>query len=144
MIDALYAASSKGTKIDLIVRGICCLVPGVPGLSERIRVRSIIGRYLEHSRIYRFGSRSRERTYLVGSADLMPRNLDHRVEALTPIEDPGLQFRLDEIFEVLMADDDLSWELTSDGTWHRVALEGGVNAHDTLQGLAVARSRAHL
>lgn len=144
MIDALYAASQRGTRIDLIVRGICCLVPGLPGLSDRIRVRSIVGRYLEHSRIFRFGSRSRSRTYLVGSADLMPRNLDHRVEALAPVEDPNLQFRLDEIFEVLLSDDELSWELSSDGTWSRVALEGGVNAHETLQSLALARSRAHL
>lgn len=144
MIDALYTASQKGARIDLIIRGICCLVPGVPGLSERIRVRSIVGRYLEHSRIFRFGSRSRDRTYLVGSADLMPRNLDHRVEALAPIEDPNLQFRLDEAFEVLLADDELSWELAPNGTWSRVALEGGVNAHETLQGLALARSKAHL
>lgn len=144
MIDALYAASQEGTRIDLIVRGICCLVPGVTGLSERISVRSIVGRYLEHSRIFRFGSRSRDRTYLVGSADLMPRNLDHRVEALAPIEDPGLQFRLDEVFEVLLSDDELSSELSPDGTWSRVALEGGVNAHETLQGLALARSKAHL
>jgi polyphosphate kinase len=144
MIDALYAASQNGTRIDLIVRGICCLVPGVAGLSETIRVRSIVGRYLEHSRIFRFGSRARDRNYLVGSADLMPRNLDHRVEALAPIEDPNLQFRLDEIFEVLLSDDELSWELSPDGTWSRVAQAGGVGAHETLQGLALARSRAHL
>jgi polyphosphate kinase len=144
MIDALYAASEAGTKIDLIVRGICCLLPQVPGLSSNIRVRSIVGRYLEHSRIFRFGSRARSRTYLMGSADLMPRNLDHRVEALAPVEDPDLQFRLDEIIDVLMADDELAWELGGDGQWHRLPAERGVNAHDTLQGLAQARARAHI
>ncbi len=144
MIDALYAASEAGTKIDLIVRGICCLIPAVPGMSANIRVRSIVGRYLEHSRIFRFGSKARSRTYLIGSADLMPRNLDHRVEALVPVEDPDLQFRLDEIFDVLMADDELAWTLGSNGQWQRVPAESGINAHDTLQGLALARARAHL
>jgi polyphosphate kinase len=144
MIDALYRASQAGAKVDLIVRGICCLIPRVPGLSDNIRVRSIVGRYLEHSRIYRFGSRSRTRTYLIGSADLMPRNLDRRVEALTPVEDPNLQFRLDEIIEVLLSDDELAWELDSAGAWHPVPTERGVNTHDTLQALAHARARAHL
>ncbi|MGQ0848014.1 MAG: polyphosphate kinase 1 [Actinomycetota bacterium] len=144
MIDALYVASKAGTRIDLIVRGICCLVPGVEGLSENIRVRSIVGKYLEHSRIFRFGSRARDRVFLIGSADLMPRNLDRRVEALAPVEDPDLQFRLDEMIEVLMADDDLAWELNRDGTWVRVAGELGVNAHETLQGLAVTRAKAHI
>ncbi|HKX76018.1 MAG TPA: polyphosphate kinase 1 [Acidimicrobiia bacterium] len=144
MIDALYTASEAGAKIDLIVRGICCLVPGVPGQSSNIRVRSIVGRYLEHSRIYRFGSRSRTRTYLIGSADLMPRNLDRRVEALAPVEDPDLQFRLDEVIEVLMSDDFLAWELGPEGQWGKLPLEQGVNAQETLQGLAQARARAHL
>ena len=144
MIDALYAASEAGTKIDLIVRGICCLIPEVPGMSSNIRVRSIVGRYLEHSRIFRFGSKARSRTYLIGSADLMPRNLDHRVEALVPVEDADLQFRLDEIFDVLMADDELAWKLGSNGQWQRVPTESGINAHDTLQGLALARARAHI
>lgn len=142
MIEALYAASEAGTKVDLIVRGICCLIPRVPGMSSNIRVRSIIGRYLEHSRIYRFGSHQRERTYLIGSADLMPRNLDHRVEVLGPVEDESLQLRLDEIFELALADDELAWELSADGHWFRVGAERGVNSHDTLQGLAVARARS--
>jgi len=142
IIEALYAASEAGTKIDLIVRGICCLVPRVPGMSSNIRVRSIVGRYLEHSRIYRFGSRQRPRTYLIGSADLMPRNLDHRVEVLGPVEDPSLQYRLDEILDVALADDELAWELSSDGSWFRVGAERGINSQDTLQGLATARARS--
>lgn len=141
MIDALYEASAAGTRIDLIVRGICCLRPGIPGLSENIRVRSIVGRYLEHSRIYRFGARGRDRAYYIGSADLMPRNLDRRVEALAPVEDPTNQFRIDEIFDVLLADDALAWELDATGVWHRVPEIHGINAHDTLQDLAIARSR---
>jgi polyphosphate kinase len=144
MIDALYEASEAGTRIDLIVRGICCLVPGVPGQSSNIRVRSIVGRYLEHSRIFRFGSRSRSRTYLIGSADLMPRNLDRRVEALSPVDDPDLQFRLDEILEVLLADDELAWELATEGHWVKVPSEQGVNAQETLTALAQARARALL
>src|SRR4029077_2844894 len=95
-VDALYAASQKGTEIDLIVRGICCLRPGIPGLSERIRVRSILGRFLEHSRIYRFRRPERGARYLVPSAALMNRNLDKRVETLVQIDDPLLQARLEE------------------------------------------------
>lgn len=142
MIDELYAASIAGCRVELVVRGICCLVPGVPGLSERIAVRSIVGRYLEHSRIYRFGARGHDRTYLIGSADLMERNLDRRVEALTPVEDPDLQFRLDEILEVCMADDSLAWQLGADGVWSKVPTVLGVDTHRTLQGLAEARAVA--
>lgn len=141
LIDALYAASKAGVKIELVVRGICCLRPGVSGLSENITVRSIVGRYLEHSRIYRFGTRTRGRIYLIGSADLMPRNLDHRVEALAPVEDPDLQFRLDELTEVLMADDVLAWELGPDGHWNKVERAMGVDTHVTLRGLAAARAK---
>jgi polyphosphate kinase len=140
-IDALYAASQSGTEIDLIVRGICCLVPGVPGLSENIRVRSIVGKYLEHSRIVRFGRDPMEASYFIGSADLMPRNLDRRVEALVPVADPTLRARLAEIQDVLLADDLLAWELGSDGTWRRVDVTNEVNAHKRLEELAVARAR---
>ena len=140
LIDALYEASQAGVGIDLLVRGICCLRPGVSGLSETVRVRSIVGRFLEHSRIYRFGSEARGYDYLIGSADWMPRNLDRRVEALTPVEDPALQLRLAEILRVGFDDDELAWELDADGVWHKVASTNGINAHRTLQALAVERS----
>ena len=142
IISSLYQASSAGARVDLIVRGICCLRPGVAGLSENIRVRSLVGRYLEHSRIYRFGSRGRERHYYIGSADMMERNLDRRVEALAPVFDPGLQFRLDEVIDVLLADDNLSWQLDADGEWTRVLPTSGVDAHEALQDLATARASA--
>ncbi len=142
MVDALYHASIQGVRIDLIVRGICCLRPMIEGLSENIRVRSIVGRYLEHSRIYRFGARGRDRHYYIGSADLMPRNLDRRVEALAPITDPDLQFRLDQILDVLLADDNLAWELRADGSWARLTDGDGIDAHVTLQELARARATA--
>jgi polyphosphate kinase len=144
IIEALYRASQAGTRIDLCVRGICGLVPGVAGLSENIKVRSIVGRYLEHSRIYRFGARGRERHYLYGSADMMPRNLDRRIEALAPVNDPDLQFRFDEIFDVVFADDTLAWELKPNRTWVRVEGEGAVDTHEALQELALVRSTAHL
>jgi polyphosphate kinase len=139
-IDALYDASGAGVRVDLIVRGMCGLRPGVPGLSDRIRVRSIVGRYLEHSRIFRFGSPKRGFQHYIGSADLMPRNLDRRVEVTTPIRDPGLRARLDEILEVCLEDDVLAWELGSDGTWSKVETRGGVNAQERLAGMAVARA----
>lgn len=144
IIRALYEASQAGTKIELIVRGICCLRPGVQDLSENITVRSVVGRYLEHSRVYRFGARGSERTYLLGSADMMPRNLDRRVEVLMPVDDPDLQFRLDEMFDVVLADDNLAWELKPAGTWHRVRPATEVDAHAALQDLALARASAHL
>jgi polyphosphate kinase len=144
IIEALYEASQTGTRIELCVRGICSLIPGVPGLSENIEVRSIVGRYLEHSRVYRFGARGRERTYLYGSADMMPRNLDRRIEALAPVTDPDLQFRLDEVLDVLFADDTLAWELHPDRTWSRVDAKDTVDTHEALQELALLRSATHL
>jgi polyphosphate kinase len=140
LIDALYEASQAGVRIDLLVRGICCMRPGVPGLSETVRARSIVGRFLEHSRIYRFGSDARGYDYLIGSADWMPRNLDRRVEALTPVEDAALQMRLAEILRVGFDDDELAWELDAEGVWHKVASTQGIHAHRALQALAVERS----
>ena len=139
LIEALYEASTAGASIDLVVRGICCLRPGVKGLSENIRVRSIVGRYLEHSRIFAFGGRE-ERHYYIGSADLMPRNLDRRVEAVTPVDDPALKDRLQEILDVNLADDRLAWELGPDGCWTKVEADGGCSTHDRLQELALARA----
>lgn len=141
MIDELYAASAAGVQIDLVVRGICCLRPQVPGLSETIRVRSIVGRYLEHARIFHFahGASDGGPAYYIGSADLMPRNLDRRVEALTPVEDPALQAELDEILEINLADDTLAWVLGPDSTWTHVRGAGEVDTHERLQQLALAR-----
>ena len=118
-IDALYEAAQAGAQIDLIVRSMCCLRPGVSGLSESIRVRSIVGRYLEHSRIFRFGSDERGPRYYIGSADLMQRNLDRRVECVAPVTDPALTARLEEILSVALADDVLAWELGIEG-WAKV------------------------
>lgn len=146
MIDHLYAASCAGVKIDLVVRGICCLRPRVPGLSDNIRVRSLIGRYLEHSRIFHFanGAGPGEPVTYIGSADLMPRNLDRRIEAMVPVIDPRLQRRVMEILQVGMADDTLAWKLGPDGGWSRVApidAGGTVDAHLRFQELALARAR---
>ncbi|MFN2507069.1 MAG: RNA degradosome polyphosphate kinase [Acidimicrobiales bacterium] len=140
VIDALYAASQGGVNVDLIVRGICCLRPGVPGQSENIRVRSIVGRYLEHSRIFAFGTRE-SRRYYIGSADLMPRNLDRRVEAVVPVKPGELQDRLQEILDVNLADDTLAWALGPDGSWAKVETSEGVNTHLRLQELAYERAR---
>jgi polyphosphate kinase len=140
-IDALYDASAAGVRIDLAVRGICCLRPGVRGLSDSIRVRSIVGRFLEHSRVYRFGEPGTDARYFISSADLMPRNLDRRVEAAVPVDDPELRTRLDEILQVTFADDVLSWELRADGGWSKVPTVHGLDAQETLMGLAAARAR---
>jgi polyphosphate kinase len=137
MIDALYTASAAGCDIDLHIRGICCLRPGVPGLSDRIRVRSIVGRYLEHSRIFRFDEGDEAR-HFIGSADLMPRNLDHRVEAVAEVLDPELKARLDEVLEVNARDDVLAWELRPDG-WARVPA-GRFEAHVAFQRVAAERA----
>jgi polyphosphate kinase len=135
LIDLLYEASQAGVDIDLIVRGICCLRPGVPGLSENIRVRSLVGRYLEHSRIYRFanGSGDGKPVHLIGSGDLMPRNLDRRIECLVPVEVEALQAELDSVLAVNLADETLAWALEPDGRWERVSEAGGLNAHDEFE-----------
>jgi polyphosphate kinase len=139
MVAAVYKASQAGVEIDLIVRGMCSVTPGVPGVSETIRVRSVVGRYLEHSRIFCFGRDERER-FLMGSADMMERNLDRRIEALTPVEDPLLQERLRTILSVMLSDDRRAWSLDSEGEWRRVetlvAEPRGVDTFETLQALA--------
>jgi polyphosphate kinase len=180
VIDALYSASQSGVQIDLIVRAMCSLRPGVPGMSDNIRVRSLIGRYLEHSRIFYFGAGTNPRPgegngrrgaparqpltaggdavatvngppvwpglpeggcYLMGSADMMERNLDRRVEALVDVRSPEIQSRLREILEVVLADDELAWELSADATWHKVPITKHFNAQHHFQELALSRAR---
>ena len=118
VIDELYAASQAGASVDLVVRGVCALRPGVPGLSDRIRVRSVLGRFLEHSRLLIFEAGKRTAFYL-GSADLMPRNLDDRIEVVVPVEEPEAQQEIAEAFDALLADTACAWELAGDGVWHR-------------------------
>jgi polyphosphate kinase len=122
-IRALYQASQAGVRIDLNIRGICCLVPGVPGVSETIKVNSVVGRFLEHSRIFAF-QRDDETKVYIGSADLMPRNLDTRVELVTPVDDPSLREDLLDTLERSLADDGNSWDLGSDNVWRRRTPQG--------------------
>jgi polyphosphate kinase len=118
LCDALYDASKRGVKIDLLVRGICCLRPGVPGLSENIRVVSIVGRFLEHSRIFYFANGG-EAEYYIGSSDWMPRNFDRRVEAVAPVERPVLHERLRALLDLYLSDNRQAWELDQDGVWRQ-------------------------
>ena len=171
IIDALYRASQAGVRIELIVRGICSLRPGVEGLSETISVRSIVGRFLEHSRIYRFGEvgaepafgrpfaiadhrgdgerpvgpasagHARPARYVIGSGDLMERNLDRRIEALVPVRDRELRARLEEILSLCLADDRQAWSLDAKGTWHRVSTTSGISLQERLCELAAERRR---
>ncbi len=129
VIDALYEASQAGCRIDLVVRGICCLIPGIEGVSENISVRSIVGRFLEHSRVYRFGNAARGYTILLGSADAMPRNLRYRVEALAPVESTAIAAELAELTDMYLDEGITRWELGSDGEWtqHR-----GTDLHEVL------------
>ena len=135
LIEALYEASQAGVEIDLLVRGICCLRPGVPGVSERIRVRSIIGRFLEHSRIFFFANGGKGKFYF-GSADWMPRNFDRRVEAVIPVEDPRLQTRLHSLLMLYLADNRQAWELAADGSYTQRRPDGEqeIASHELLIG----------
>jgi polyphosphate kinase len=134
IIDELYAASKAGVKIELFVRGFCCLRPGVAGLSENIHIISILGRFLEHSRIYYFLNGGDEE-FFIGSADWMHRNLENRVEAVTPIEDTALRDRLREILDVMRNDHSHAWELQPDGSWRRRSPNGSPFNGDTQEEL---------
>jgi polyphosphate kinase len=141
--DALYSASSAGVTIELITRGICTLRPGVGGLSDRITVRSVLGRFLEHSRIFSFQTGDRTTTW-IGSADLMPRNLDSRIEVLVPVEDARLRAEIDAILDALLADTRSSWGLDSEGTWHRTKSRPGEparSAQEKLMAKAAKRTK---
>jgi polyphosphate kinase len=141
VIEALYRASGAGVDIDLIVRGACSLQPGLPGVSERIRVRSIIGEFLEHSRIWSFENGG-DREFYIGSADLMDRNLDRRVEAVAPVEDHDARERLRTILEVMLADDRRSWQMRPDASWVRTETieerEGTVDTFEIMKEDALA------
>ena len=132
IIDALYRASQAGVTVDLIVRGICCLRPDLPGVSDRIRVVSIVGRFLEHSRLWNFANGGEEEFYL-GSADWMPRNFDRRVEAIAPVDDPALHVRLRSLLHTYLEDNRQAWDLAADGVWTQRTPDGPVRAsHERL------------
>jgi polyphosphate kinase len=140
-IEALYRASQAGVRIDLISRAACSLQPGLPGVSEGITVRSIIGEFLEHSRIFGFANGGNPEWY-IGSADLMDRNLDRRIEAVVPVEDGEARARLAEIIDIMLADDRRSWQLGADATWRRTedinGAPGTVDSHEMLKARALA------
>ena len=143
VIDALYDASDAGAEIDLITRSICSLRPGVKGLSENIRVRSVVGRFLEHSRVFVLEAGDKT-TCLMGSADLMPRNLDNRLEVVVPVDDSRARQRVNAMFDALLSDNTNSWELNGDGTWDRVRPkkdDRAVSAQALMMRSAIARAR---
>jgi polyphosphate kinase len=144
-IRALYGASRAGVRVDLNVRGICCLRPGVPEISENVRVVSIVGRFLEHSRIYAF-ERGEETRVLMGSADLMPRNLESRVELVAPVEDPALRAELLDVLERCFADNANAWELDAEGAWTRLVPENGQrrSVQEEMRERHAGRSAEHL
>jgi polyphosphate kinase len=125
VVDALYAASQAGVTVEVVTRGICSLRPGEAGFSDRIRVRSVLGRFLEHSRIFVFESGDRTSAW-IGSADLMPRNLNDRVEVLAPVEDAELQAELAAILDALLDDTRFAWDLSGDGVWRRSRPAAGI------------------
>lgn len=139
MIEKLYEASAAGVKIELIVRGICVLIPGIPGISDNITVRSIVGRFLEHSRVFWFENGGREELY-IGSADWMPRNLNERVELMVPVEDPELRNRIKKMVDMELADNQKARIMHADGTWTKtISTENPVNAQEQFQHLAEER-----
>jgi polyphosphate kinase len=141
-IEALYLASRAGVRVDLNVRGICCLRPGLPGISENIRVVSVVGRFLEHSRVYAFEYDGTQKVY-ISSADLMPRNLDNRVELAAPIEDPALRAEVLDSVELCLSDNHNAWDLGSDGVWTRrvpPSPEQTINAQELLMRRHAARA----
>jgi polyphosphate kinase len=140
IIETLYKASQSGVPIEINVRGICCLVPGLDGISDNIKVVSVVGRFLEHSRVYSF-ERGEEQVILIGSADLMGRNLDHRVELMAPVEDPGAKAEINDTLDRCFADDTFSWDLGSDGQWTRRTGRTR-SVHAELMERAITRSRS--
>ncbi len=139
VIDALYDASRAGAQVDIVSRGVCALRPGVEGMSENIRVRSVLGRWLEHSRAFIIEA-GETATYLLGSADLMPRNLDGRFEVLVPVEDEAARAQVAEMFDLLFGIADYSWQLLPDGSWERLPGDGTGGAQLAL--IRRARRRA--
>jgi polyphosphate kinase len=134
IVEELYAASRAGAQVDIVARSTCALRPGVKGLSENIHVRSIVGRFLEHSRIYSFEADDRVATY-IGSADLMQRNLDHRIEVLAPVENGRARQEVHAILDSALADDTNAWTLDAEGKWTRVVPEKPAKSyshHDTM------------
>lgn len=139
MIAKLYEASAAGVKIELIVRGICVLIPGIPGLSDHITVRSLVGRFLEHSRVFWFANGGREELY-IGSADWMPRNLNDRVELMVPVEEPELMVRLKKMLDIELADNQKAHVMQPDGTWTKtIAPDHKICAQDIFQKTAEER-----